>query len=139
MFTYFAWCGKQPSNINYELDNFLTTMTQASPQVGASMPLAVLNGLLLLFGYPKGEALTPVASNNTDRSQCFRFPSDFPARLDALEDEALAETARRWAGEEVWEFLEVNPFDLYGFLLELRQLCRNRPDWATLMCCVIAP
>jgi len=92
--------------------------------------------LLELLGYTN-EKLLQVGSDKGQMTVFFGFPADFVSRLAVLNDEELMEIAKSWANEAMWECADINPFDLAGFLLELRLLCKTRPEWGETVCCAL--
>ncbi len=125
MFTYFSWSSDAQLKSKFDLESFTEVLMSVSPQVGANMPLSALNALVSQFGYRADKAWELVAENHEEGLECYRLPEDFPGRLTILNNEVLAEISRRWAEEDVFGFPEVNGFDLYGFLIELRELSKS--------------
>lgn len=81
--------------------------------------LAVLHLLLSERGPAQTPLLVPVVSH----SSCFQLAPSFCQALRQHEHVQLLKIAAAWGTSAQWDNMDINAFDLAGFILALYQLC----------------
>jgi hypothetical protein len=106
--------------------------------VGGIIPLASLNELLTTLQYKTDELAHRLNPQSSDKFLLYGLPKSFVTRLCAYGKDHLESVSVRLASKEYWEMVQVNPFDLYGLLLELQNFCKSCETKDGIMICAIA-
>jgi hypothetical protein len=57
-------------------------------------------------------------------AQLYRLAPEFCRSLAQAEHETVLNASVLWADSVAWQGIDINPFDLAGFLISLQQLCQ---------------
>ena len=101
--------------------------------------MATVNGLLSILDFPAADSAELLNRDGPKSFQLYVLPENFATKLAAYGDDHLESVSASWSKEEYWELVEVNPFDLFGFLVELKSLCkRAHSDSDRVICAIVS-